>query len=162
MQRPASAATVGDIGNEGIAHVRHNKLQTRFISGHGSQRWQERRFAYALGSLCSYAPASLASISARVCVPEMYRFHAHAPRTFRCDNPARDLIHHNISARASHCAGGGVRLPPGTGKQTHAPEGRGPRCRRRAQSLVPCAIAGNHTRCTCAAEPLVYRNMTRR
>ena len=51
--------------------------------------------------------------------------------------------------------------PPETreGKEgsNHAPEGRGPRCRRRAQSLALCAIAENHTRCTCAAEPLVYR-----
>ena len=43
MQRPAFAATVVDIGNEGIAHVRRNKLQSQFISGHGSQRWQEGR-----------------------------------------------------------------------------------------------------------------------
>jgi len=36
MQRPASATRVADIGNESIAHGRHNKLQTQRISGHGS------------------------------------------------------------------------------------------------------------------------------
>jgi hypothetical protein len=41
-------------------------------------------------------------------------------------------------------------------QQAHTPEERGPRCRRRAQSLAPCAIVGSCTRCTCAAEPLVY------
>jgi hypothetical protein len=38
----------------------------------------------------------------------------------------------------------------------HAPEGRGLRCKRRARLLALCASAGNHTRCTCAAEPLGY------
>lgn len=42
----------------------------------------------------------------------------------------------------------------------HIPEGHGPRCRRRAQSLAPCAIAGNHTRCICAAEPLDLAGLT--
>src|SRR5260221_7277889 len=51
---------------------------------------KRKAFAYALGLLCSRVPASLASISARVCVPELYRVHAHAPRTSRCDNPARE------------------------------------------------------------------------
>jgi hypothetical protein len=35
----------------------------------------------------------------------------------------------------------------------HIPEGRDPRCRRRARLLAPCAIAGNHTRYICAGEP---------
>lgn len=38
--------------------------------------------------------------------------------------------------------------------EAHAPEGRDPRCRRRARSLAPCATVGNRTRCTCVAEPL--------
>jgi len=76
-----------------------------------------RASAYALGSLCSCVPASLASISARVCVPEMYRIHAHAPRTSRCDNPARDLsITLYQSERLTVQPAGGVRLPPGTGE----------------------------------------------
>jgi len=48
MQRPASAATVGDTGNEGIAPVRHNKLQTRFVSGHGSRKAFCVRSGFAL------------------------------------------------------------------------------------------------------------------
>ena len=115
MQLPASATRVADIGNEGNAHVRRNKLQTQRISGHGSEHLGKRTdgkrkaFAYALGSLCSGVPASLASISARVCVPESYRVHAHAPRTSRCDNPAKDLsttMYQSGRLRRAGAAGG--------------------------------------------------------
>ena len=76
--------------------------------------------AYVLDSLCSRVPASLASISARVCVPEMCRVRAHAPRTSRCDNPARDLTTHQSERLTTVQPAGGVRLPPGRRR-----EGRG-------------------------------------
>lgn len=126
MRRPASATRVAGTGNEGNAHVRRNKLQTQRISGHGSEQLEridgkKRRKAYALGSLCSRVPASPASISARVCVPGSYRVHAHAPRTSRCDNPARE-IHPPRCIRAGVLAvqsAGDVGLPPGTRETTH-------------------------------------------
>ncbi len=79
-QRLASATRVADIGNEDIALERHNKLRSKevikvSVNAIATLKRNDRKRAYAQGLPCLCVPASLASISAYACVPEVHHVH---------------------------------------------------------------------------------------
>jgi hypothetical protein len=76
----------------------------------------------------------------------MCRVRAHAPRTSRCDNPARDLTHQSERLATVRPAGG-VRLPPGRrgGKGKQQPPRRTWRTWPSLQTTSP--VAGSLCHC---------------